>query len=249
MSGRASFQHTLDAVRDVPGWLRDEQASRLWDAAGRVPEGGRILEIGSYQGRSTIVLASGAADNVAVVSIDPHAGNDRGPGEWEGSPDDGRRDHLAFHKHLHTHGVAGRVRHICASSAAAHREISGEIDLLYVDGSHRYRNALGDLRDWGARVRDGGTMLVHDSYASVFVTAATYRGIAFSSRWRFVGRERSLAEYRRQRVRGGARIVNVVRQLAELPWFARNLAVKALCAAGLERLAVMFGHRTGDDVY
>jgi hypothetical protein len=236
-------------VRDVPGWLRDEQARRLWDAARRVPEGGQIVEIGSYQGRATIVLARGAAENVAVVSIDPHAGDDRGPGEWEGSAEDGRRDHRAFHEHLRSRGVAGRVRHVCSASSSAHPDVAGEIDLLYVDGSHRYRNALGDLRGWGSRVRDGGAMFVHDTYASLFVTAATYRSIALSPRWRYVGRERSLAEYRRERIRGRARIINLARQLVSLPWCARNLAVKALRAVRLERLAVVFGHRAGDGVY
>lgn len=249
MSRRRSFEATLDRLRDVPGWLRAEQARRLWDAAGRVPEGGQIVEIGSYQGRSTIVLGRAAADSVPVVSIDPHAGNDRAPTVWEGSPADGRRDHLAFNEHLRAHGVAGHVRHVCSSSSSAHKHVAGEIDLLYVDGSHRYRDVLGDLRRWGSRVRDGGSMFVHDSYASLFVTAATYRSIAFSSHWRFVGRERSLAEYRRQQVLGWARIVNVARQLAGLPWFTRNLAVKTLCTLGLERLAIVFGHRAGDDIY
>lgn len=92
-------------------------------------------------------------------------------------------------------------------------------------------------------------MLVHDSYASVFVTAATYRSVALSRAWRYVGRERSLAEYRRQQVRGGACVVNVARQLGALPSLARNLTVKLLCAARLERLAVVFGHRVGEGVY
>jgi hypothetical protein len=246
---RPSFQQTLRDLRDVPGWLRDAQAERLWDAARRVPEGGQIVEIGSYQGLSTIVLARAASADVEVVAIDPHAGNDRGPGQWYGSLEEGRRDHLAFEQHLQRCDVSQRVRHVCRPSASAHRDVAGEIDLLYVDGSHRYRDALADLRDWGSRVRDGGKMFVHDSYASLFVTAATYRTIALSGGWRYVGRKRSLAEYRRQQLRGGAQVANVARQLAALPSFARNLAVKLLCAARLERLAVVFGHRVGEGVY
>ena len=41
----------------------------------------------------------------------------------------------------------------------------------------------------------------------------------------------------------------MARQVAELPAFARNVAVKLLCAARLERLAVVLGHRAGDGVY
>jgi predicted O-methyltransferase YrrM len=245
----SAFDQTLIAVRDVPGWLHDEQARRLWEAARDLIDGAQIVEIGSYHGRSTITLAQAASGRVAVVAIDPHAGNDRGPGEWEGSPEDGRRDHIAFERNLRDHGVDRRVRHVCKTSSSAHVDVEGEIDLLYVDGSHRYRNALADLRDWGSRVRSGGTMFVHDAYGSVFVTAAIYRSIALASNWRYVGRERSLAEYRREPVRGSARIMNVLRQLAALPWFARNLAVKLLCAVRLERLAAVFGHRPGDAIY
>lgn len=245
----ASLAKTLGDVRGVRGWLRDAQAERLWEAAGTVPEGGQIVEIGSYQGLSTIVLARAAPRNVAVVSIDPHAGSDRGPGERAGSPEDGRRDHLAFEENLRRCEVTARVRHICSPSSAAHADVGGAVDLLYVDGSHRYRDALSDLREWGARVRAGGKMLVHDSYASVFVTAATYRSIVMSRDWRYVGREGTLAEYRREPVRGRARVVNVARQVAELPAFARNVAVKLLCAARLGRLAVLLGHRADDGVY
>ena len=246
---RSSFEQTLREVRDVPGWLHDEQAKRLWGAAANTREGGQIVEIGSYQGRATVILARAAPEDTAVISIDPHAGGGRSPGEWDGSAEHGRSDHLAFERHLRSRGIAGRVNHICRPSSSAHSGVAGEVDLLYVDGSHSYRDALADLRGWGSRVRDGGTMLVHDTYGSLFVTAATYRSVALSSRWRYVGRERSLAEYRRESVRGRARVANAARQLASFPWFARNMAVKGLCAVRLERLAAVFGHRAGDSIY
>jgi predicted O-methyltransferase YrrM len=246
---RPSFDSTLAELRDIPGWLHDSQAMRLWDIARRIPEDGQIVEIGGFQGRSTIILARAAAEGVAVISIDPYAGNGRASFEWEGTPEEGQGDHLAFHEHLRNRGLSGRVRQLRKASASAHPEVAGEIDLLYVDGSHRYGDAVHDLCNWGARVREGGTMFVHDTYTSVFVTAATYRTLALSPRWRYVGRERSLAEYRRERVRGGARALNLARQLSALPWFARNLFVRALMAVRLERLAVVLGHRPGGGIY
>jgi predicted O-methyltransferase YrrM len=243
-----SREKTLRDVRGIPGWLRDEQAERLWDVASRVPQGGQIVEIGSYQGRSTIVLARAAAETVSVLAIDPHAGNDRSPGVREGSPAEGQRDHVAFEENLRSRGLTERVRHIRSPSQTAHEDVEGDIDFLFVDGSHRYREALDDLRHWGARVRSGGTMCVHDTYTSLFVTAATYRSVALSGGWRYVGRERSLAEYRRERLCARDRVLNVSRQLVDLPWFLRNLAVRALCAMRLERLTVILGHRPGDDL-
>jgi predicted O-methyltransferase YrrM len=247
MSKNGTREETLRDVRDVPGWLRTEQAERLWDVAAGVPPGGQIVEIGSYQGRSTIVLARAAADTVSVFAIDPHAGNDRAPGVRESSPEDGQRDHMAFQENLRTRGLTERVRHIRSPSQSAHEDVQGDVDFLFVDGSHRYREALNDLQRWGTRVRYGGTMCVHDTYTSVFVTAAIYRSVALSGSWRYVGREKSLVEYRRERLRTRDRVLNVARQLLDLPWFLRNLAVRALCAMRLERLTRILGHQPGDD--
>ena len=79
-----SFDEVLAKVADVEGWMSPDQARRLYDAAARTAAGQRIVEIGSFRGRSTIVLASAAPDGVEIVAIDPHAGNDRGPQEFEG---------------------------------------------------------------------------------------------------------------------------------------------------------------------
>jgi hypothetical protein len=76
-------------------------------------------------------------------------------------------------------------------------------------------------------------MLVHDAFSSVGVTLALLTECVFSSRWRYAGRTGSLAEYERVALGGRARARNALRQLAELPWFARNLAIKVLIVAQL----------------
>ena len=85
------------------------------------------------------------------------------------------------------------------------RLVDGPIDVLYVDGAHRYGPARADLRDWGARVQAGGTLLVHDAFSSVGVTLAILRELVAGRRFRYVGRTRSLAEYRADldRIRDG----------------------------------------------
>ena len=139
-----------------------------------------------------------AADGVEVVAIDPHAGNDRGPQEIDGTAAEGEADHDAFLANLAAGGVADRVRHVRMPSQEALGAVAGEVDLLYVDGAHRYGPARADLDRWGARVRPGGAMLVHDAFSSVGVTLALLRGCLFSRSLRYVGRDGSLAEYRRE---------------------------------------------------
>jgi hypothetical protein len=228
------------AAAGVEGWLTDAQARRLWERGVAARGHGAVVEIGSFRGRSTIVLVS-AAD--AVVAIDPHAGSDRGPQEIAPDAARGDEDLQAFRANLARAGVADRVRHIRSASAEALGEVDGAVALLYVDGAHRYGPARADLAGWGRRVAPGGAMLVHDAFSSIGVTLALLTECVLSPWWRYAGRTGSLAEYERPAapLRGRARVRNTARQLAELPWFARNVAIKALVLARLRGLAQRLG--------
>jgi predicted O-methyltransferase YrrM len=235
---------------DVEGWLTAEQAEVLAAAAAACPDDGEIVEIGSYRGLSTIVLAAHAPDGVAIVAIDPHAGNDRGPGEIYGYTAEAAADRVAFERNLDTAGVRHRVRHVVAHSADAHGAVHATIDVLYVDGAHRYAAARADLRDWGGRVAAGGTLLVHDAFSSVGVTAAILRELAFGRRFRYVGRTRSLAQYRADLAwTAPARVRNAGVQLAQLGWFARNVALKALLSLGAGAVLRRLGRRVPEWPY
>lgn len=229
-------------VADVQGWMSPGQASTLYDAANGCPDGGTIVEIGSFQGRSTIVLASATASDVSVIAIDPHAGNDRGPQEYDGFEQAAADDHDTFIANLERAGVRDRVRHVRMFSDAALGEIEGAVDVLYIDGAHRYAPARADIRDWGARVGDGGTMLIHDSFSSIGVTLAILRELLLGSRFRYVGRSRSMTIYRADLAGGwGARGSNALRQLAQLPWFVKNLLLKLVLTLGLGKLLGRLG--------
>ncbi len=237
------LSHVMSLVADVDGWMTPGQAATLHDAATRCPEGGLIVEIGSFRGRSTIVLASAAHVDVELIAVDPHAGNDRGPQEIDGYEAEAAGDHEVFLANLARAGVGERVRHLRMFSTEALAEISRPIDVLYIDGAHRYAPARTDIADFGARVADGGTMLIHDSFSSIGVTAAIMRELAFGGRFRYVGRSRSMTIYRADLPHGDprARVANAGRQLAQLPWFVRNVALKVALTLGLGSVLRTFG--------
>jgi predicted O-methyltransferase YrrM len=243
----ADFDAALRAVDGVEGWLTEAQARRLWDRAQAAGPRARVVEIGSYRGRSAIVLARAASGE--VVAIDPHAGNDRGPRQIHGTAGEGEADNRAFRANLERAGVAERVRHVRRPSGEALEEVAGSLDLLYVDGAHRYGPARDDLDRWSARVAPGGTLLVHDAFSSVGVTLAIARLLVVGAHFRYAGRTGSLAEYRREDLGARARVANAARQLAELPWFLRNLLVKLALVLRVRPVARALGHRSGSWPY
>ncbi|RLE21720.1 MAG: class I SAM-dependent methyltransferase [Actinobacteria bacterium] len=240
----------MSTVADVEGWMAPGQAATLFDSARRCPEGGTIVEIGSFRGRSTIVLASAAVPGVDVIAVDPHAGNDRGPQEIDGFVDEAADDHNVFKANLADAGVADRVRHLRMFSDAALEEVEGQVDVLYIDGAHRYAPALADIRSWGDRVADDGTMLIHDSFSSIGVTLAILRQLLLGTRFRYVGRSRSMTIYRADLEAGaGARRHNACGQLRQLPWFIKNVTLKVLLSLGLGKVLAKAGRDTPEWPY
>jgi predicted O-methyltransferase YrrM len=242
-----SFADAWASVADVEGWLTEGQARALYEAAAACPPGGTIVEIGSFHGRSTIMLASACPSDATVIAIDPHAGNDRGPQEIEGFEAEASRDHERFIQHLEDAGVVDRVTHLRMFSGEALALVGDAVDVLYVDGAHRYAPARADIVRYGTLVRDGGTMLIHDSFSSIGVTGAILRELVWSDHWRYLSRSRSLTTYRA----GGHvdQVPNAVRQIAQLPWFAKNVALKVLLSAGLGRWLERFGRTSPEWPY
>jgi predicted O-methyltransferase YrrM len=248
---QAEFEDTMATIADVEGWLTDGQARRLWEGAASVNPGGTITEIGSYRGRSAIVLARAAGGRATVVAIDPHAGNDRGEWQFNGTREAGESDFEALRDNLRRAGVEEHVRHVRLPSQRALGAVQESVDLLYIDGSHRYGPARADIVRWGERVNPGGRMYIHDAFASVGVTLAQLRVLVFGRDFVYRGRTGSLVEYERAggRLRGRAWAANVARQAGELPWFVRNVLVKVALLIRARPLARVLGHHAEHGPY
>lgn len=244
----AEFENVFSSLADVNGWMTRDQARRLWDRASTLRSGQRVVEIGSFQGRSTVVLASAAPPDIEIIAIDPHGGNDRGPQEISGFAAEAQDDHVRFNENLTNAGVRERVTHLRKFSDAALTDVPGEVDLLYVDGAHRFMPATNDIRQWGAKVPAGGRLLVHDSFSSVGVTLALTVTTFWSSQWRYEGRSQSMTQFVKGAYSPNERLSSLARQVAQLPYFCLNLTYKVLLSLRLKGVAKVLGS-TGEWPY
>ena len=249
VSGRPAFDQILGAVAEVEGWMTTDQARLLHDVATGLRPGGCMVEIGSFRGRSIIVVAQSADPAVRIVAIDPHGGGDRGPQEIAPNESLGEADHAAFLANLAEAGVADRVEHVRKMSDTALADVEGPVDMLYIDGAHRFGPARSDIVSWGNRVCPGGTMLIHDSFSSIGVTLALITTTFVSGQWKYVGRAQSMAQFRRVDLSLSERAKNLMRQTLQLPWFIRNVVIKVLITVKLAPLTRLLGHQGTDWPY
>lgn len=223
-----SFDAAWARADAVPGWLTHDQGRALWDAAGAVPAGGVIAEIGSHQGRSTLVLAQQAlARGGKVIAIDPFV---------EGRLFGGAPTRTRFEHNISAAGLDGVVRLVAEPSTHLRAGWAEPLAMVFVDGKHDYWTTRDDLR-WAAFLTDGAPLLVHDSFSSIGVTAALLAHVLPGARLRYVGRAGSLASF----TVGRPSTVDRARLLAQLPWFVRNVAIKVLL-----RMLRVAGYRRPD---
>lgn len=227
----ADFGAAWSLADAVPGWLTRDQARDLWNAAHQVPAAGRILEIGSHQGRSTLVLAAAARDvGAGVIAVDPFVG-----GRMFG----GAATRDRFEENLDRAGLRSYVRLIADRSTAIRPDWDEPLALLYIDGKHDYWTVRDDLR-WVEHLPASAPVLIHDAFSSIGVTIGLLAHVLPSRSLRYIGRSGSLARFDVGEPSGRDRL----RMLRELPWFIRNVAIKVVL-----RLGRLVGHRSTPDPY
>jgi predicted O-methyltransferase YrrM len=154
------LQRIQQAVCHVDGWLTDRELSFLALAAACPTTEGTILEIGSYRGRSTIVLARAAAltSQPQIVAVDPLP--NEGPlardpnGKWTAR--------ALLDLNLEQAGVLTAVEfHQCSSYELAPRW-TASLRLLWIDGDHRYASTKQDFDLFAPYLADGAILAMHD---------------------------------------------------------------------------------------
>jgi len=118
-----------------------------------------IVEIGSFRGRSTVLLALGSAECQGEVwAIDPHMPSPDAPWMPFNST-----DLDAFRKNVREFGIERRVHEILSTSDQARTTWAGKgIDLLWIDGDHTFEGASRDLSNWTPLLNPGGVVAAHD---------------------------------------------------------------------------------------
>ncbi|WP_228977369.1 class I SAM-dependent methyltransferase [Streptomyces sp. DH12] len=164
---------TLAAFEAAKGFMPVREGLALYAAAvaaGRL--GLPLLEVGTYCGRSTLLLAEAARGaGTVAVTVDHHRGSEEQQPGWEYhdptvvDPEVGLMDTLpTFRRTLHAAGLEEHVVAVVGRSPQVARVWAGEVGLVFVDGGHTDEHATADYEGWAPKVAEGGLLVIHDVF-------------------------------------------------------------------------------------
>ena len=184
----------IATMQGVAGWLADDEAELLIAAAAHVTRGGgarTLVEIGSYQGRSTVVLGAALralSPQSRLYAIDPHEGI---VGAADARLNHGSPTFEAFLANVAAAGVSELVEPV--RSLSYETEWDRPIDLLFVDGLHDRLNVERDFRHFEPFLAEGACVLFHD-YAHYYPGVVEFVDLLVAGEgWEMADRASSMA--------------------------------------------------------
>lgn len=150
----------LQEIESVEGYLAPNEIRFLALMAACPTAKGEILEIGSFKGKSTVILAKAAAlcGNGKVHAVDPMiAPSETDPdlkGEASSFPD--------FQKNIEAQNVSKQIEFHQNFSYELAESWNEPIRLLWIDGDHTYKGTKLDFDGFAEHLADGAIVAIHD---------------------------------------------------------------------------------------
>jgi MMP 1-O-methyltransferase len=177
----------LAAFEAAKGFMPADEGLALYAAA--VEAGGLglpLLEVGTYCGRSTVLLADAARrTGVTALTVDHHRGSEEQQPGWDYhdpetvDPELGVMDTLpAFRRTLYRAGLEEHVVALVGRSPQVAAVWNAPLGLVFVDGGHTDEHAGADYDGWAHHLAEGGLLVIHDVFpdpVDEFTGQAPYR--------------------------------------------------------------------------
>ncbi len=159
-------------ITTVKGFLADDEAAALYQAAIDTAPLGPILEIGSYCGKSTVYLGTAAKlTGNTVFAVDHHRGSEEhqlGEDYFDAELFDQQTQlvdtFVEFRNTLSRADLNDVVVPIVASTLSASKHWGTPLGMLFIDGGHSYQAALNDYQCWTPFIKKGGLLAIHDIF-------------------------------------------------------------------------------------
>lgn len=147
----------LDKALSILGWMSERELTWL---ARYAQDAKRIVEFGSFHGRSTRALADNSPEDAMIWAVDPWNGDYIIEKTGEVIQNINTYCLPQFKSNLIEHIISGKV--IPVRTFSHNFILPHEIDLLFIDGDHGYNACKKDIEVGLKLVKKGGIISGHD---------------------------------------------------------------------------------------
>ena len=152
----------IRAYQNIDGWLSNDEASGLYLLSNLLEQHCKVIEIGSWKGKSTYCLAKGLPKGGKLIAIDPFDGS----GELESSAiyQEEQGDTPLFYQFSDNMTKLGVMEKIQPLKGYSHQFINqfSDINLLFIDGNHSIEGCDYDFLNYSPHIVKGGYLAFHD---------------------------------------------------------------------------------------
>ncbi len=145
----------IERAKSIGGWMNEQEL--LWLAA-QAQHRQYIVEFGCFHGRSTRCLADNGFPGSKIWAVDPWAGVYFNEEKTQIPIDTYVLPY--FQKNLRDHIESGRV--IPVRDFSYNFTLNHAVDMVFIDGDHRYDVVVQDIKKAYELLRPGGLISGHD---------------------------------------------------------------------------------------
>jgi len=149
----------ITRAQSIPGWMDDPDLVWLAEQAGAHE---RILEVGSWMGRSTRALADHTSGSVTAVDTWKGSEEEEHVRTLEGKSEEWLQKEFFKNMSGLPASRIGAFRGSSLEAAKYYKHMGCVFDMIFVDAAHDYENVKADLLAWGPLVSKGGLFCGHD---------------------------------------------------------------------------------------
>ena len=126
----------------------------------------RMVEVGSYQGESTVIFLNNLPNLKELHAVDPWL-NGYAPGDVCSDEYDMKMVENNFD--VRTQNFKNLIKHKSTSEQIVNNFEDGSLDFVYIDGDHSYESCKKDIQMWLPKVKQGGIIAGHDYLSICFL--------------------------------------------------------------------------------
>lgn len=163
---------TARDAEHAKGFMPANEGAFLYRLAAHFLTQGPGLEVGTYCGKSAILLGGAAqVTNSTIFTVDHHRGSEENQPGWQYhdptlvDPEFGVMDTLpTFRRNLARAGLEEVVVAVVGQSTQVAQHWRTPLALVFIDGGHSEEHAQNDYSGWAHWVQPHGVLIIHDVF-------------------------------------------------------------------------------------